>query len=321
MSSGPALKEIARSGIIPPMTPANFRPQIPPLVSPSAIELFPRDMTAIVAADVSLHDLQNKLAVIDQWLPIDGDPSRPIGELVEMNSTGPLRLGYGAWRDLLLGCQFTNGRDELITAGGRAYKNVAGYDVTKLMVGQQGHFGTIRSITTRTYKRPECAIIVEFAVESGLVNRLLSSACKPQWMILSDGGLLAGFLGDERKIDHIDGAIAEFSPIDIRRVEPSEEQVIRQGLWESSSDGTEINFRASVPPSCVLNFAENAKLTGWVADAAFGIVRGHCPEEQWEFVREAAKGVGGGAWGIERTESSNDFASNVVLQRLKESFE
>ncbi len=320
MSSGPALKEIARSGIIPPMTPANFRPPIPPLVSPGAIELFPRDMTAIVAADVSLHDLQNKLAVIDQWLPIDGDPSRPIGELVEMNSTGPLRLGYGAWRDLLLGCQFVNGRDELITAGGRAYKNVAGYDATKLMVGQRSHFGTIRSITTRTYKLPECAIIVEFAMESGLVNRLLSSACKPQWMILNDGGLLAGFLGDEPRIAYIDGAIAEFSPIDRRRVEPSEEQVIRQGLWESSSDGTGIDFRASVPPSCVLNFAKNAKLTGWVADAAFGIVRGRCPEEQWEFVRVAAKGVGGRAWGTGWTESSNDFTSNVMLQRLKESF-
>ena len=66
---------------------------------------------------------------------------------LEMNSTGPLRLGFGAWRDLLLGAQFYNGRGELITAGGRTVKNVAGYDLTKFMVGQRGVFGRLLTLT------------------------------------------------------------------------------------------------------------------------------------------------------------------------------
>src|SRR5437899_1480928 len=96
-----------------------FRPDRTPLVPPGGADLHARDMTATFSADVTLADAQAKLAELGQWLPIDGDASWTLGRLVESNSTGPLRLGYGAWRDLLLGCQFLNGRGQLITAGGR----------------------------------------------------------------------------------------------------------------------------------------------------------------------------------------------------------
>src|SRR5207344_1331571 len=99
------------------------------------------DLSATFAADVTLGAAQAKLREHGQWLPIDGGNDETLGALVERNSTGPLRLGFGAWRDLLLGAQFTNGDGELITAGGRTVKNVAGYDLTKLMVGQRGVFG------------------------------------------------------------------------------------------------------------------------------------------------------------------------------------
>src|SRR5207302_2677736 len=132
-----------------------------PLVPPGGVEIFARDMTVTAAADVPLAELQHKLAELNQWLPIDGDPALPIGQLVEINSSGPLRLGYGAWRDLLLGCQFANHRGELITAGGRTFKNVAGYDLTKLMVGQQGILGRVVTITTRTYRRPAGALVLK----------------------------------------------------------------------------------------------------------------------------------------------------------------
>src|SRR5580765_2225140 len=98
-----------------------------PLVQPGQIDHHVADMSATVAADVPLRRLQETFAAAGQWLPVDGDPERSVGELVSMNSTGPLRLGYGAWRDLLLGAQLHNGRGELITAGGRTVKNVSGY--------------------------------------------------------------------------------------------------------------------------------------------------------------------------------------------------
>src|SRR5207248_1181169 len=58
-----------------------------PLVSPGEIDHHVADMTATIAADVPLEMVQSRLAAKEQWLPIDGDPSQPVGRLVEMNST------------------------------------------------------------------------------------------------------------------------------------------------------------------------------------------------------------------------------------------
>src|SRR5436853_7032846 len=149
-----------------------YRQPNSPLVAPGAMECFASDMTVTISADVTLAAAQAKLAELNQWLPIDGDVQSPLGELVENNSTGPLRLGYGGWRDLLLGVQFLNGRGELITAGGRTVKNVAGYDLSKFMVGQRGIFGTLLTLTTRTYKRPIGAIVATFTPRPQLLQRL-----------------------------------------------------------------------------------------------------------------------------------------------------
>src|SRR5438046_1183910 len=64
-----------------------FRPNRQPLVSPGEIDHHVADMTATLAADVTLETAQNALAGKQQWLPIDGDPALPVGHLVEMNSS------------------------------------------------------------------------------------------------------------------------------------------------------------------------------------------------------------------------------------------
>ena len=178
----------------------DFRANREPLVPAGGADLHAGDMSATFAADVTLRAAQERLRALDQWLPVDGDPDLPLGALVERNSTGPLRLGYGAWRDLLLGTQFTNGRGELITAGGRTVKNVAGYDLTKFMVGQRGVFGKLTTITTRLYKRPAGAILTTFAPNPRLIGRLLPSTARPQWALLTGNALLCGYVGDERTI-------------------------------------------------------------------------------------------------------------------------
>src|SRR2546426_10367404 len=95
-----------------------YRQPNSPLVAPGGMECFARDMTVTISADVTLAAAQAKLAELNQWLPIDGEVQSAVGELVESNSTGPLRLGYGGWGDLLLGGPFFHGKGELITAGG-----------------------------------------------------------------------------------------------------------------------------------------------------------------------------------------------------------
>src|SRR5436190_3136055 len=172
------------------------RPNQQPLVRPGEIEHHVADLSATFSADVTLAEAQKRLREHGQWLPIDGDVNATLGSLVERNSTGPLRLGFGAWRDLLLGVQFTNGAGELITAGGRTVKNVAGYDLTKFMVGQYGIFGKLVTLTTRTYKAPEFALLATFEPDVKKLNALLITPCRPQWAILNRSSLLCGYLGD-----------------------------------------------------------------------------------------------------------------------------
>ena len=215
------------------------RPPHTPHVAPGGMDLHARDMTATFSADCPLRFVQWKLAEIGQWLPVDGPPDGTIGQLVESNSTGPLRLGFGAWRDLLLGAQFTNGRlveggGELITAGGRTVKNVAGYDLTKFMVGSQGVFGRLVTVTARTYARPAGALLVKHAAAapaanpgagaalsappaagsrdvpmfartlegfSGVLAALLPTPMRPQWALLTGEALWCGYLADARTLD------------------------------------------------------------------------------------------------------------------------
>src|SRR5688500_11232779 len=70
------------------------RPPREPLVPPGGHELLARDMTAVFSADCTLQFAQDKLAELNQWLPVDGDPDATLGSLIESNSTGPLRLGF-----------------------------------------------------------------------------------------------------------------------------------------------------------------------------------------------------------------------------------
>ena len=299
---------------------SDFRPDRQPLVAPGAIDHHVGDMTATVAADVPLRRVQETVAAAGQWLPVDGDPERSIGELVEGNSTGPLRLGYGAWRDLLLGAQFRNGPGELITAGGRTVKNVAGYDLTKFMVGQGGVFGKIETITTRLYKRPAGAIVARFAPNARLIGRLLPSTARPQWALLTADALLCGYVGDERTLEFYESTLAvEHKPGGIERRTLEQDIEHRGRLWRG-------DFRVAVPPAKVSEFLAVAGPTIWAADPAFGIVVGDAGGNE-ERIRGAAQALGGTATFARRDGAGGPLvdvpsaAQRALLERLKQAFD
>jgi FAD/FMN-containing dehydrogenase len=229
-----------------------------------------------------------------------------VGRLVETNSTGPLRLGYGAWRDLMLGAQFRNGRGELITAGGRTVKNVAGYDLTKFLVGQRRIFGSLVTITTRTYKRPSGAILATFRANPRLVARLIPSPAKPQWAMLTSEALLCGYMGDERALSYYSTGLSEYKPLSIQPRSLDDDISHRAALWRG-------RIRASVPPARLGEFLTGAKPANWSADAAFGIVL--CDGDDAAIDRSAQQ-VGG------LTDLSQPSPpQRSLLERLKNSFD
>ena len=111
----------------------------------------PDDMTVIAEAGLTLAALNDLTATRAQRLP--ADPQHPnrttLGALVAAAHAGPMRLSEGTVRDLLIGVRFVGHDARLVHGGGRVVKNVAGYDLMKVMTGS---FGTLGIITETTFK-------------------------------------------------------------------------------------------------------------------------------------------------------------------------
>jgi glycolate oxidase FAD binding subunit len=107
------------------------------------------DLVATLPAGVTLADANRALSKAGQWLPLDPAHAEraTIGGITATNDSGPRRFRHGAPRDLILGVEaaFADGR--VARAGGRVVKNVAGYDLSRLLCGSFGQLAVITSVT------------------------------------------------------------------------------------------------------------------------------------------------------------------------------
>jgi glycolate dehydrogenase FAD-binding subunit len=108
------------------------------------------DLTATAQAGVTLKQLNHELARYGQWLPIDSAfDEATIGGIVATGDAGPLRHRYGTPRDLLIGVNLAMADGRVVKAGGHVVKNVAGYDLGRLV---SGSFGSLAAIANATFK-------------------------------------------------------------------------------------------------------------------------------------------------------------------------
>ncbi|NJD19669.1 MAG: FAD-binding oxidoreductase, partial [Gemmatimonadetes bacterium] len=116
----------------------------------------PSDLTVTARAGTTLATLGSTLAERGQWLPVDPPfaPRKSLGGLVATGAAGSLGMAYGTPRDHVLGLSVVTGDGRLLSLGGRVMKNVAGFDLVKLMVGSRGTLGIITSATLRLFPRP-----------------------------------------------------------------------------------------------------------------------------------------------------------------------
>ncbi len=129
------------------------------------VEYVPGDLTITVWAGTPLAELHRVTRAEGQWLPLDphGDPSGTVGATVATASTGPLALSMGTPRDVVLGLDAVLGTGETIVAGGRVVKNVAGFDLVRLLTGAWGTLGVITQLSLRLRARPEMDLTVTAA--------------------------------------------------------------------------------------------------------------------------------------------------------------
>jgi glycolate oxidase FAD binding subunit len=106
------------------------------------------DMTATVQAGMPLVALNRRLAEYGQCLPVDSAfDAATVGGIIATNDAGPLRHRFGTPRDLLIGITLAMTDGRIVKAGGTVVKNVAGYDLGKLVSGSHGSFAAIVDLT------------------------------------------------------------------------------------------------------------------------------------------------------------------------------
>ncbi|RMH20962.1 MAG: glycolate oxidase subunit GlcE [Gammaproteobacteria bacterium] len=122
------------------------------------IDYDPRELVVTVQAGTKLQTVLDLLDQENQMLSFEpsilGEGST-IGGMVATSMAGPRRLIAGGVRDSLLGCRIINGRGEILNFGGRVMKNVAGFDVSRLMAGSHGTLGLILQVSLRVWPKPQ----------------------------------------------------------------------------------------------------------------------------------------------------------------------
>jgi glycolate oxidase FAD binding subunit len=126
------------------------------------LEHAPSDQIVVAEAGVTLSRLQAALAPHGQRLALDPPlPERAtLGGIVAANAFGPLRARYGSVRDLLIGVGVVRADGTVARGGGKVVKNVAGFDIPKLMVGSLGSLAMIATTTFRLHPLPETSATV-----------------------------------------------------------------------------------------------------------------------------------------------------------------
>ncbi len=116
-----------------------------------------RDLTVTVEAGLTLASLSSTLAKEGLCLPIHVSEAATatVGGMVATNANGPGRYGFGTVRDYVIGIHAVNGTGTAFQGGGRVVKNVAGYDLCKLLTGSLGTLAVISQLTFKLKPIPE----------------------------------------------------------------------------------------------------------------------------------------------------------------------
>ncbi len=151
----------------------------------------PADLTVGVEAGMKFADFQRFVGRHGLWLPLDPPAASraSLGGILATNSAGPLRLAFGAPRDVVLGMKIATTEGKVIKTGGRVVKNVAGYDLAKLLVGSYGTLGVIVEANLKLYPLPSRRATFVLRVGSleaarNLRRAILSSPLTPMRMVL-----------------------------------------------------------------------------------------------------------------------------------------
>lgn len=274
-----------------------------------------RDLTITVEAGLRFEELQRVLQAQGQCLPIDAPEAHraTVGGVLAADVSGPSRFGRGTLRDYLIGVRAVDGQGRLFAAGGRVVKNVAGYDLCKLLIGSQGRLAVIAEATFKLWPRAETRRLVwaqlpGWAAAEQALAGLIHTATRPvavelcnppaaaqltreSKLAIPESGvvLCIGYEGTDRETEwQATTLLQEWRGVPTTVVEligPDDADDLWSALTEfpAASDAP-VTLQAAVLPSRLVDFAQQADARGLavLAHAGNGVLIGHLPDESTE---------------------------------------
>jgi len=143
----------------------------------------PSELVVTVRAGTPLAELESLLAGQGQCLPFEpphfgggsaAGSAATVGGMVAAALAGPARASVGGVRDYVLGLSMINGRGELLTFGGQVMKNVAGYDVSRLVTGSHGALGVIVEVSLKVLPKAPAETTLKFEMTQAQALRSLN---------------------------------------------------------------------------------------------------------------------------------------------------
>lgn len=134
------------------------------------VDYEPSELVLTARCGTPLSEIERLLRGQSQLLafePPHFSPAATIGGCIAAGLSGPRRAHAGAVRDFVLGMRMLNGQGEDLRFGGQVMKNVAGYDVSRLMTGAMGTLGLLLEISLKVLPRPREEISLRFEVNAG----------------------------------------------------------------------------------------------------------------------------------------------------------
>ncbi len=245
------------------------------------VEYEPGDLTITVEAGMTLTELAAIIVPNRQWLPLDPPGrKRSLGAVASTGVWGPLGASWGGPRDLALGLRAVTGDGRDFQAGGRVVKNVAGFDLVRLLIGSRGALGIITEVTMRLF--PQAEVDRTLVVTGGSLEELVQAgvAAYAQPVTPAAVELLERRHVREGGTD----AVLAVRLIGLRERVDAEEEVIRSALTGAGAgsptaladeeaaalwrevrhleDGTDLALRMSIAPSRIAELVELARTVG-----------------------------------------------------------
>ena len=261
----------------------------------------PTELVVTVRAGTLLSDLEAALAEQGQYLPFEPPhfaPGGTVGGMVAAGLAGPARAVVGGVRDYLLGATLLNGRGELLSFGGTVMKNVAGYDVSRLLAGSMGVLGIICEVSLKVLPQPTARATLRFEMDQARALKqinvwggqplpLSASAWWDDTLLLRLGGAVAAVQSAQQQLggEVVEPAMADAFWAGLR--DQSDE--FFEGAKKALAGGAAL-WRLSVPAVCGPLKLPGQQLVEWG-----GAQRWLCTPLPAAQVREVAALAGGHA--------------------------